>query len=253
MIVRNQESIRGLAQSPDLVAHMHEVRPGRRLYLTYDLKRAPRHLSKVHGPLIAQRQRHQLAHSGSSSVAARTLHGTTPSQACVGHGMDPASSRAISSPTEMMLMGPDAYRGWRQPVQENTSNQRRTVVVSPPFAAFYQATHIPAARKVGNRLLLTGHTGDTTGAYSDDVKTQLRQTFRNMEATLHEAGASWADVVALNSYHVGLQAQADALLEISAEFLAEPYPAWTAVGVTELIDPPAMVEISCEALLPDDS
>lgn len=80
----------------------------------------------------------------------------------------------------------------------------------------------------------------------------LRQTFRNMEATLHEAGASWGDVVALHSYHVGLHAQADALLEIAAEFLAEPYPAWTAVGVTELIDPPALVEISCEALLPDD-
>jgi hypothetical protein len=43
-----------------------------------------------------------------------------------------------------------------------------------------------------------------------------------MEATLHEAGASWAHVVTLNSYHVGLRAQADALLEIAAEFLAEP-------------------------------
>jgi hypothetical protein len=64
MIIRNQESIRSLAESPDLVAHMHEVRPGRRLYLTYDLKRAPRHVSKVHGILIAQRQEHQLARSG---------------------------------------------------------------------------------------------------------------------------------------------------------------------------------------------
>ena len=139
-------------------------------------------------------------------------------------------------------------------MQKNTSGPWRDIVVSPPFAAFYQATHIPAARKVGNRLLLTGHTGDTPdGAYSDDVRDQLRQTFRNMQATLQQAGASWADVVTLNSYHVGLQAQAAALLEIAAEFLAEPYPAWTAVGVTELIDPPALVEISCEAALPDNS
>lgn len=58
------------------------------------------------------------------------------------------------------------------------------------------------------RLLLTGHTGDTPdGSYSDDVSTQLRQTFRNMQATLHEAGASWADVVALKSHHVGLAAE----------------------------------------------
>jgi enamine deaminase RidA (YjgF/YER057c/UK114 family) len=137
---------------------------------------------------------------------------------------------------------------------EDSSGPRRTAVVSQPFAAFYEATRIPAARKIGNRLLLTGHTGDgPDGAYSDDVSIQLRQTFRNVEATLHEAGASWADVVTLNSYHVGLQAQADALLEIAAEFLVEPYPAWTAVGVTELIDPPAVVEISCEAVLPEPS
>jgi enamine deaminase RidA (YjgF/YER057c/UK114 family) len=136
-------------------------------------------------------------------------------------------------------------------VQQNTSAPRRAVVVSPPFADFYQATHIPAARRVGNRLLLTGHTGDAPdGSYSDDASTQLRQTFRNLEATLHEAGAGWADVVALTSYHVGLQAQAEALLAIAAEFITEPYPAWTAVGVTELIDPPAVVEISCEAVLP---
>src|ERR1700726_3752492 len=56
MIVRNQESIRSLAESPDLVAHMHEVRSGRRFYLAYDLKRTPRHVSKVHGLLTAQRQ-----------------------------------------------------------------------------------------------------------------------------------------------------------------------------------------------------
>jgi enamine deaminase RidA (YjgF/YER057c/UK114 family) len=138
-------------------------------------------------------------------------------------------------------------------VQENTSGPSADIVVSPPFAAFYQETRIPAARRVGSRLLLTGHTGDTPdGAYSDDVRDQLRQAFSNVEATLQQAGASWADVVTLNSYHVGLQAQANALLEVAAEFLAEPYPAWTAVGVTELIDGPALVEISCEAVLPDD-
>jgi enamine deaminase RidA (YjgF/YER057c/UK114 family) len=138
-------------------------------------------------------------------------------------------------------------------VPENISDPRRTVVVSAPFAAFYEATHIPAARKVGNRLLVTGHTGENAdGDFSNDVRTQLRQVFRNVEATLREAGASWADVVAMNSYHVGFRAQADALLEIAAEFLTEPYPAWTAVGVTELIDPPALVEVSCEALLRND-
>jgi enamine deaminase RidA (YjgF/YER057c/UK114 family) len=58
---------------------------------------------------------------------------------------------------------------------------------------------------------------------------------------------TWADVLALNSFHVGLQAQAAAVIAIAGEFLNDPYPAWTAVGVTELIDEGAVVEISCVA------
>ena len=84
MIVRNQESIRSLAENPDLVAHMHEIRPGRRFYLTYDLKRAPRHVSKVHGKLITQRQEHQLDRSGSASVIAPRYAGDGPRPARAG-------------------------------------------------------------------------------------------------------------------------------------------------------------------------
>jgi enamine deaminase RidA (YjgF/YER057c/UK114 family) len=62
--------------------------------------------------------------------------------------------------------------------------------------------------------------------------------------TLAQAGSSWESVIEINSYHVGLQEQADALLEVASEFLADPFPAWTAVGVTELILPDAVIEIS---------
>lgn len=40
------------------------------------------------------------------------------------------------------------------------------------------------------------------------------------------------------------------LLAVAAEFLTEPYPAWTAVGVTELFDSEAVIEISCVAVVP---
>ena len=52
------------------------------------------------------------------------------------------------------------------------------------------------------------------------------------------------------SYHVGLRGQAKALLKVSTEFLADPTPAWTAVGITELWDDDAVVEISCVAVIP---
>jgi enamine deaminase RidA (YjgF/YER057c/UK114 family) len=95
---------------------------------------------------------------------------------------------------------------------------------------------------------VTGHTGeDPDGNFSADPETQIRQTFQHIGVTLSKGGASWADVVKLNSYHVGLQAQADVLIATAGEFLSDPYPAWTAVGVTELFDEGAVVEISCVA------
>lgn len=118
------------------------------------------------------------------------------------------------------------------------------------WAAFYEQTHIPAALRVGDTLRITGHTGESAdGSFSTDAEPQIRQVFRNIAITLGEAGASWSDVVEINSYHVGLLNQAEATLSIAGEFLDDPYPAWTAVGVTELIIPEALIEISCVAII----
>jgi enamine deaminase RidA (YjgF/YER057c/UK114 family) len=130
----------------------------------------------------------------------------------------------------------------------------REVLVPECWADFYEETHIPAAVRVGNTIRLTGHTGETAdGVFSADPECQIRQTFRNIAVTLAEAKATWSDVVEMITYHVGLLNQADATLRIAGEFLEDPYPAWTAVGVTELILPKAVIEISCVAVVPLDA
>lgn len=130
----------------------------------------------------------------------------------------------------------------------------REAIVPPIWADFYEETRIPAAVRVGATLRVTGHTGETAdGVFSGDAEEQIRQAFRNITLTLAEAEASWSHVVEINSYHVGLLDQAEALLKVAAEFLEDPYPAWTAVGVTELILPGALVEISCVAVVLTDS
>jgi enamine deaminase RidA (YjgF/YER057c/UK114 family) len=128
----------------------------------------------------------------------------------------------------------------------------RDVVIPAMWKDFYEATHIPAAVRAGNVLHLTGHTGDMAdGTFSPDPLMQARQTFLNMSQTLTDAGVSWSDVVEINSYRVGLRAQAEALLSVASEFLEDPYPAWTDVGVTELFEPEAVVEIRCIAIIPN--
>ncbi len=122
-------------------------------------------------------------------------------------------------------------------------------MVPAHWVGFYEETHIPAAVRVGDTLRVTGHTGETDdGVFSPSAEEQIRQTFRNLGLTLAEGDASWSDVVEINSYHVGLLSQAEAILDVAGEFLEEPYPAWTAVGVTELFLPEALIEISCVAV-----
>ena len=123
--------------------------------------------------------------------------------------------------------------------------QRGRVVVPEHWKAFFNETEVPAAVLVGDDLRVSGHSGEyPDGSVSPDVTTQIRQTFTSLGETLAEAGFGWADVVELTSYHVGLQDQAAPLLTVAAEFLPRPFPAWTAVGVTELFVPGAVVEIA---------
>lgn len=127
---------------------------------------------------------------------------------------------------------------------------RRDAVVPADWADFYQETKIPAAVWRGDTLRVSSHAGETPDdVFPEDPEEQLRGTFRNIASTLAEAGASWSDVVEINSYHIGLRSQAHFMLRVAAEFLEEPYPAWTPIGVTELWPPEAVVEIRCVAVV----
>lgn len=47
----------------------------------------------------------------------------------------------------------------------------------------------------------------------------------------------------MTTYHMGLREHLDAFIKVKDEFVSEPYPAWTAIGVTELITEGTLVEI----------
>jgi enamine deaminase RidA (YjgF/YER057c/UK114 family) len=62
-------------------------------------------------------------------------------------------------------------------------------------------------------------------------------------ATLRVAGLAFEHVVEMTTCHVGLRSHLNAFIKVKDEFVSEPYPAWTAIGVTELITEGALVEI----------
>jgi enamine deaminase RidA (YjgF/YER057c/UK114 family) len=130
------------------------------------------------------------------------------------------------------------------------ANRDREAIVRPGDEWFYEDFHAASAHRVGRTIYVSGEIGTgPDGVLPEDPKAQMRETFQNVSNTLNAAGATWGDVVAMTTYHVGLQEQAPAFVEIRNEFVREPYPAWTGVGVTELHDG-AVVEISLVAELP---
>jgi enamine deaminase RidA (YjgF/YER057c/UK114 family) len=125
----------------------------------------------------------------------------------------------------------------------------REAIVSPIWQQFFDESGVPAAIRDGDTLYVTGHTGeDDDLTFSPDPEHQIRRTFLNLAQTLALAGTDWSEVVDLHSFHVGLRDQAEALQRVAEEFLAKPFPAWTAVGVSELWDEGSVIEMSCVAV-----
>jgi enamine deaminase RidA (YjgF/YER057c/UK114 family) len=46
-----------------------------------------------------------------------------------------------------------------------------------------------------------------------------------------------------------LRPQGDLVLEVAAEYMSKPFPAWSAIGVTELFEPDAVVELRVVATI----
>ena len=57
----------------------------------------------------------------------------------------------------------------------------------------------------------------------------------------------FSNIFEFTSYHVDLQQHIGSFMKVKDEFLKEPYPAWTAIGITELAIPGARVEIRVQA------
>ena len=108
----------------------------------------------------------------------------------------------------------------------------------------YERWHFSPAIESGEFLFVSGCTGTKLdGSISDDIEDQFRQAFKTVEKSIVEAGLSFLDVIDMTTYHVGLRTHLEKFMKVKDEFILEPFPAWTAVGVTELAIEGALIEI----------
>ncbi len=124
------------------------------------------------------------------------------------------------------------------------------VIIPKGMETFYDRLHFAPAVRDGARLYCSGVIGlDADGKAPADAETQFARAFDLLQSVLAKAGSSFADVIEMTTFHVGLQANLRTFTKVKDRYLRPPYPAWTAIGVTELAVPGGLVEIKVIARL----
>ena len=102
----------------------------------------------------------------------------------------------------------------------------------------YENFHFAPAQRHEGVLYCSGQIGSGETA---------EEEFRSAWQLVGEIGLDYSNIIEFTSYHVGLQEHLADFMKVKDEFIKEPYPAWTAIGISELAVPGARVEIRVRA------
>jgi enamine deaminase RidA (YjgF/YER057c/UK114 family) len=128
--------------------------------------------------------------------------------------------------------------------------KKSDVVVPKGMEMAYERFHFAPAVRAGGLLRCSGQLGtDERFVAVAEPEAQFVQAFENVRRVLAAAKLDFADVIEMTTFHVGLREHLGAFVAVKDRYLAEPYPAWTAIGVVELAVPGALVEIRVTARL----
>ena len=114
----------------------------------------------------------------------------------------------------------------------------------------YESLHFAPGVRSGEMLYLSGVIAALKKGQSgtaEEYAAAAQQAFKKIEEVLAEAGGTMADIVSITSFHIGMRDHIGALAAVKDEWIPEPYPAWTVIGVSELFDPHGFVEIQAIA------
>jgi enamine deaminase RidA (YjgF/YER057c/UK114 family) len=117
---------------------------------------------------------------------------------------------------------------------------------NPEARAIQEAVGYATAVIAGDTIYLSGVVAGPAAGESD-LAPGYERAFQHIAATLARAGASWDDVVDITTFHTDLTAHIDGFAAVKNRHVKAPFPAWTAIGVTRLYEPTAVVEIKVVA------
>lgn len=136
-----------------------------------------------------------------------------------------------------------------QPVHANDA--KTSIMPEHPAArTFQEQVGFSDAVIAGDMIFLAGVVaGPMPG--EEGLEPGFERAFARIAATLARAGASWDDVVDMTTYHTDLAGTINAFVAVKNRHVRAPFPAWTAIGISSLYEPTAVVEIKVTARKPE--
>lgn len=127
---------------------------------------------------------------------------------------------------------------------------KRQAIIPKELQSYYSDWKMAPGLISGQHVFLTGFTGtDPEGTQPEDPEAQIRNAFEKIGLVLREANLDYGSLVEMTSYHVGLRAHLEVFKAVRADYVVEPYPAWTAIEVAGFVQQGAIVEIRAIAAL----
>ena len=116
------------------------------------------------------------------------------------------------------------------------------VIVPAAARKTYENWHFAPAVRHNDIIFFSGVVGQ-----GDSAEDEFRSAWASLGDTLAEVGVGYEDIIDTTIYLVDLQKNAATMSKVKDEFIKEPYPASTWIGITELIIPGARAEIKVTA------
>lgn len=121
--------------------------------------------------------------------------------------------------------------------------------VDPEARAFQEAVGFADAVTLGDTIYLSGVVAAPREGEAG-LEPAFERVFVRIAEVLARAGASWDDVAEMTTFHTDLPAQIDAFAAVKNRHVKAPFPAWTAIGISRLYEPTAIVEVKVIARKP---
>lgn len=130
------------------------------------------------------------------------------------------------------------------------TRQSAAVLMSgdPELLALQEKNGFADAVIVGDDVILSGVVTKLKDSDAG-MEAAYTRTFQAIAQILERAGASWDDVIEINSFHTDVASQIPPYVAAKKHFVQLPQPAWTAIGTTGLVGGNGITETRVRAKL----